>query len=98
MIYLDGLGVQKAKVEAISQVHQLIDVSQLWIFYAYIIITEGLWKVLIIQPNLNSTKTYWSEVHLGWTTRTCLLGIESHAFNNSHFEVTHPKMTIPITH
>jgi hypothetical protein len=32
MIYLGGLGVQKAKVEAISQVLQLIDVNQLQTF------------------------------------------------------------------
>jgi hypothetical protein len=32
MIYLDGLGVRKAKVEAISQVSQPIDVSWLQAF------------------------------------------------------------------
>jgi hypothetical protein len=32
MIYSSGLGVQKGKVEAISQVPQLIDVNQLQVF------------------------------------------------------------------
>jgi hypothetical protein len=32
MIYPSGLRIQKAKVETISQVFQLMDVSQLWYF------------------------------------------------------------------
>ncbi len=32
MIYPSGLGVQKAKVEAISQVPQSLHVNQLWTF------------------------------------------------------------------
>jgi hypothetical protein len=47
MIYTSGLGVQKAKVEAISQVSRPIDVNRLWVFWACVINIERLWKVLV---------------------------------------------------
>jgi hypothetical protein len=42
MIYLGGLGVQKAKVEAISQVPQPIDARELQVLWAYVITIGGL--------------------------------------------------------
>jgi hypothetical protein len=47
MIYLGGLGVKKAKVEAISHVPQPIDVNRYELFWACVITTKGLWKVLV---------------------------------------------------
>ncbi len=45
MIYPSGLKVQKAKVETISQVFQLMDVSGLWMFlslcYYYWMFVKG---------------------------------------------------------
>ncbi len=52
MINLGGLGVQKAKVEAILHVPQPINVNQLQTFLGLCNITEDLLKDLIAFLNL----------------------------------------------
>jgi hypothetical protein len=52
MINLGGVGVQKAKVEAILQIPQPINVSQLRIFLGLCNIIEDLLKDLIAFLNI----------------------------------------------
>jgi hypothetical protein len=59
MIYPSGLGVQKAKLEAISQVLQSLHVNQLWTFLGlcnhYQRLVKGL-NNIIVKPSTQFVK------------------------------------------